>query len=237
MNVHKLQRISTIWLQQCKLRSRSLVLASGNSSSLFSKKIEQFKPRPNNQYICPFYINTRSISRTSWASSEKSSNKPNDLENQSVFQKFKKMSKDYWYVLVPVHVATSIVWFGSFYAMCKSGVDVAALLQTFGVSETYVEKLSNSDMGFYAMAYACYKIATPARYTVTVGGTTMTVKYLSDLGYLKTSNQVAEQFKEKADTITQDVKDMRDDIKDRHDKFKDEWADAWQKFAEKRRKK
>ena len=73
------------------------------------------------------------------------------------------MSKDYWYVLVPVHVATSIVWFGSFYAMCKSGVDVAALLQTFGVSETYVEKLSNSDMGFYAMAYACYKIATPAR--------------------------------------------------------------------------
>ena len=65
----------------------------------------------------------------------------------------------------------------------------------------------------------------------------MTVKYLSDLGYLKTSNQVAEQFKEKADTITQDVKDMRDDIKDRHDKFKDEWADAWQKFAEKRRKK
>ena len=76
------------------------------------------------------------------------------------------MSKDYWYVLVPVHLATSIVWFGGFYAMCKSGVDVAALLQTCGVSEAYVEKLSNSEMGYAALAYACYKIATPARYLI-----------------------------------------------------------------------
>ena len=69
----------------------------------------------------------------------------------------------------------------------------------------------------------------------------MTVKYLSDLGYLKTSNQVAEQFKEKADTITQDVKEIRDDLKDRHEKYKDalkdEWADAWKKFGQKKKKK
>lgn len=73
------------------------------------------------------------------------------------------MSKDYWYVLIPVHVATSIVWFGGFYVMCKSGVDVGAILQACGVSESYVEKLSNSDTGYYALAYACYKVATPAR--------------------------------------------------------------------------
>merc|ERR1712087_650725 len=121
--------------------------------------------------------------------------------------------------------------------MCKSGVDVAALLQTFGVSEAFVEKLSKSEMGYAALAYACYKIATPARYTVTVGGTTMTVKYLSDLGYLKTSHQVAEQFKEKADTIKQDVKDTVDDMRERQDKLKDEWSDAWHKFAQKRKKK
>ena len=74
------------------------------------------------------------------------------------------MFKDYWYVLVPVHVATSAVWFGGFYALCKSGIDVGAILQTFGASETYVEKLSNSEMGYFALAYACYKIATPVRY-------------------------------------------------------------------------
>merc|ERR1712079_870239 len=137
----------------------------------------------------------------------------------------------YLYMLLPRF------WFGGFYTMCKSGVDVTALLQTFGVSEAFVEKLSKSEMGYAALAYACYKIATPARYTVTVGGTTMTVKYLSDLGYLKTSNQVAEKFKEKADTISQDVKEDIQKWKDRNEKFKDEWTDAWQKFAQKNKKK
>ena len=74
------------------------------------------------------------------------------------------MFKDYWYVLVPVHVATSVVWFGGFYVMCQSGIDVGAMLQYFGASDAYVEKLSNSSMGYAALAYACYKLATPARY-------------------------------------------------------------------------
>ena len=73
------------------------------------------------------------------------------------------MTKDYWYVLIPVHVATSVVWFGGFYAACKSGVDVAAILQYCGASEAYVEKISQSSMGYAALAYACYKVATPVR--------------------------------------------------------------------------
>jgi len=196
-----------------------------------TKKNEQVHPIIN-IYKAP-YVSSREFSKSSSFLVEKQS----EEEKVSIFKKFKKMSKDYWYVLVPVHVATSLVWFGGFYAMCKSGVDVAALLQTFGVSDAYVEKLSNSEMGYAALAYACYKIATPVRYTVTVGGTTMTVKYLSDLGYLKTSNQVAEKFKEKADTISQDVKEDIQKWKDRNEKFKDEWTDAWQKFAQKNKKK
>ena len=31
-------------------------------------------------------------------------------EKIGIIKKFKKMMKDYWYVLIPVHVATSIVW-------------------------------------------------------------------------------------------------------------------------------
>ena len=65
----------------------------------------------------------------------------------------------------------------------------------------------------------------------------MTVKYLSDLGYLKTSHEVAEQFKEKADTMKQDVKDYTDDMRERQEKLMDEWSDAWHKFAQKRKKK
>lgn len=41
----------------------------------------------------------------------------NDLpeEKLGLFARFKKMSKEYWYVLLPVHVLTSTVWFGGFY--------------------------------------------------------------------------------------------------------------------------
>lgn len=36
-----------------------------------------------------------------------------------LFARFKKMGKDYWYVLIPVHVATSAVWLGAFYYTSK----------------------------------------------------------------------------------------------------------------------
>lgn len=37
----------------------------------------------------------------------------------SVFQRFKQMYKNYWYVLLPVHLVTSTFWFGGFYYMAK----------------------------------------------------------------------------------------------------------------------
>ena len=39
---------------------------------------------------------------------DKKENEPN--ENPGIVKRFKQMFKDYWYVLLPVHVATSIVW-------------------------------------------------------------------------------------------------------------------------------
>lgn len=52
-----------------------------------------------------------------------------------------------------------------------SGVDIAAFLEAIGAGEKLVEKLrnSNSTMGYIAISYALYKIATPVRYTVTLG--------------------------------------------------------------------
>lgn len=36
-------------------------------------------------------------------------------EKLTLYQRLKKMYKEYWYVLIPVHLATSSVWFGGFY--------------------------------------------------------------------------------------------------------------------------
>lgn len=37
----------------------------------------------------------------------------------SLFQRFKQMYKDYWYVLIPVHCFTSVFWAGGFYFAVK----------------------------------------------------------------------------------------------------------------------
>lgn len=52
-----------------------------------------------------------------------------------------------------------------------SGVDIVAILQWFDVGETLVQKLQkgNGTLGYLAVASAMYKIATPARYAVTLG--------------------------------------------------------------------
>jgi hypothetical protein len=41
----------------------------------------------------------------------------------SLFQRFKQMYKDYWYVLIPVHVVTSIGWTGIFYYSVKKYIN------------------------------------------------------------------------------------------------------------------
>jgi hypothetical protein len=71
---------------------------------------------------------------------------------------------------------------------------------------------------------------------VTVAGTTMTVKHLSDLGYLKTTNEVATEMREKKDNLAHDIREKREQYIDRREKFRDEWSAAWQKFASKRKK-
>jgi len=158
-------------------------------------------------------------------------------EKVSIVKKFKQMFKDYWYVLVPVHCFTSVFWFGGFYFMCKSGVDVPAVLEWFGTSPEYLEKLQNSNYAYYAMAYACYKVATPARYTVTVGGTTVSIKYLSEWGYLKSSSQIASNMKSKASNIKSKGDDLKDKLEDGYEKGKEKLEKGKERFQDKMKKK
>ncbi|XP_070149944.1 uncharacterized protein C18orf19 homolog A-like isoform X3 [Polyergus mexicanus] len=129
----------------------------------------------------------------------------------SVFQKMKQMTKDYWHILIPVHIITSIGWVAIFYIAIRNGVDIAQLLEYMSFSEKYIELVRNSSAGNWAITYALYKIFTPLRYTVTVGGTTMVIRYLNKLGYGKApfkasfKRQSAEPVRK---TITDTVKQM-----------------------------
>ncbi|KAL6263365.1 hypothetical protein P5V15_006160 [Pogonomyrmex californicus] len=119
-------------------------------------------------------------------SSDSDCEKPQTEQKKvSVFQKMKQMTKDYWHILIPVHVITSIGWVAIFYTAVRNGVDIVQLLEYINLSERYIDLVRNSNAGNWAITYALYKIFTPLRYTVTVGGTTMAIRYLSKLGYVK----------------------------------------------------
>lgn len=109
----------------------------------------------------------------------------NKTDKPSLWSRFKQMYREYWYVLVPVHIVTSIVWFGGFYYAATSGIDIVPLLESLGASERITKPLKTSGAGYVAVAYAMYKLATPARYMVTLGGTTFTITYLRRLGLIK----------------------------------------------------
>ncbi|VDM62601.1 unnamed protein product [Angiostrongylus costaricensis] len=50
-------------------------------------------------------------------------------EPKSLFGKIKYYLKRYWYIAVPAHIASSVLWLGSLYAVVKCGVDVVAFLR------------------------------------------------------------------------------------------------------------
>lgn len=106
-------------------------------------------------------------------------------EKLNVFQRYKKMFKEYWYVMLPVHIATSIVWFGSFFYLATCGVDVVPILEFLGLPESVISPLRKSGLNYIATASAMYKLATPARYTVTLGGTSIAIRMLVKRGLIK----------------------------------------------------
>ncbi|XP_066141906.1 uncharacterized protein C18orf19 homolog A-like [Euwallacea fornicatus] len=181
---------------------------------------------------CSSYNVTRYNSTTNRNTEEQGANK--DEKKLSLFQRFKQMYRDYWYVLVPVHLVTSAAWFGSFYYLASSGVDVPALLETIHVSDTIVNTMRNSSMGYVAIAYGLYKITTPVRYTVTLGGTTISITYLTKWGYIKPMpskerlkeiyaetkegmKETRENLMETVHNIQQTVKDTKEGIKEKKD--------------------
>lgn len=103
-------------------------------------------------------------------------------EKLSIYQRFKRTYKEHGKILVAVHVATSIVWYGSFYVAARSGIDIVPYLESAGFSEKIINPFRAGGLGDYALAYLMYKLATPARYTVTIAGTNMVIRLLRSRG-------------------------------------------------------
>lgn len=81
---------------------------------------------------------------------------------------------------------SSIYYFHLIYAfpffVLFSGLNIVPLLENWGFSEKVICPFRAGGLGDLAMAYLMYKLATPARYTVTLGGTNLVIRYLRNIG-------------------------------------------------------
>ena len=66
----------------------------------------------------------------------------------SSFTRLKQMIKDYWYIIVPVEIVTSIGWYGAFFFSLRSGVDIIELLTNLGVSQQTLRSASQLNIIF-----------------------------------------------------------------------------------------
>lgn len=139
------------------------------------------------------------------------------LQDKSIglVQRFKRTFKQYGKVMIPVHLVTSSVWFGTFYYAAMKGVNVVPFLEMVGLPESLVCLLRNSTSGNALTAYAMYKIATPARYTATLGGTSLSVQYLRKHGYLTTPPPVKEYIQDKMEETKEKLSGKMEETKER----------------------
>ncbi|NWJ08523.1 F210A protein, partial [Crypturellus undulatus] len=199
-------------------------------AALFASKKRVFSSQPaNTPHKVPEERNALTLAndKSQQSPAESVSSDPDPLQDKSIslFQRFKKTFKQYGKVMIPVHLLTSTVWFGSFYYAAMKGVNVVPFLELIGLPDSVVNILKNSQSGNALTAYALYKIATPARYTVTLGGTSITVKYLRKSGYMSTPPPVKEylqdRMEETKDKITEKMEETKDKITEKMEETKD----------------
>ncbi|KAK9513245.1 hypothetical protein VZT92_026794 [Zoarces viviparus] len=154
------------------------------------------------------------------------------LQDKSIglVQRFKRTFKQYGKVMIPVHLMTSSVWFGTFYYAAMKGVNVVPFLELIGLPESLVGLLRDSSSGYALTAYAMYKIATPARYMATLGGTSLFVQYLRKHGYMSTPPPVKEYIQDKMEETKEKLTGKMEETKDR---FSERMEETKELFSEK----
>ncbi|KAI1901562.1 hypothetical protein AGOR_G00035690 [Albula goreensis] len=147
----------------------------------------------------------------------------------SLIQRFKRTFKQYGKVMIPVHCVTSSMWFGMFYYAAMKGVNLVPFLEVIGFPEKIINLLESSQGGYALTAYAMYKIATPARYTVTLGGTSLSVKYLRKKGYMSTPPPVKDYLQDKMEATRERFSEKMEETKER---FSEKMEETKDRFSE-----
>lgn len=108
-------------------------------------------------------------------------------------------------------------------------------MEYYEFSETIIKPLRSS-LGHIAVAYFLYKVATPARYAVTLGGTTFAIKFLSQRGIIKpmlSRDQMVKIYQDKKLEMKERVADKKQEFKDKRQSLREKVEDKKQELREK----
>ena len=97
--------------------------------------------------------------------------------------------------------------------LCGSGVNILPLLRWLGAPDTVMSPFLVPGVGNAAVIYLMYKLASPARYAVTIAGTQLAVRFLRHRGYLRVG--LPEASGRKTDSLRSIVSDGRAKVKDK----------------------
>lgn len=87
---------------------------------IFQHNPQKYKV-PSKRFLYPqFHLDTPKCCIRYYSKKIDSGDESKEKEKKlSIFKRFKQLYRDYWYVLVPVHLVTSAGWFGGFYYLAK----------------------------------------------------------------------------------------------------------------------
>ncbi len=154
---------------------------------------------------------------------------PEPEKNLTIYQRFKETYKTHGKILVGVHVVTSVCWFGGFFAIVHSGIDVISFLEWLNVSEKLLGPVRSSAWVDFALAYLMYKLASPARYMATIGGTQLVVSRFRRTGRIPTlrdEDRLRNLAKEGQASIKEIAKDKREDLSQRYQNSRENLREA-----------
>ncbi|XP_062865415.1 uncharacterized protein C18orf19 homolog A [Trichomycterus rosablanca] len=215
----------------CGREARRVALLFQTQFSSPGRLVAQNQPGSGSRWICASssHLSSQKSSSGDGQLGPGESGDTDPLQDESIglVQRFKRSFKQYGKVMIPVHLLTSSVWFGAFYYSAMKGVNLVPFLEYVGFPEKLVKLLENSQSGYALTAYALYKIATPARYTVTLGGTSLSVKYLRKHGYMSTPPPVKEYLQGKMEETRGKISEKMEETKDRFSERMEETKDKF----------
>lgn len=170
----------------------------------------------------------------SLATTAKAPEEPEEPKKLSLYQRFKQTYKMHGKICIAVHLCTTVCWFTGFYAIIQSGIDVIGWLEWLEVSEKLLGPVRNSSFTNIALTYLMYKLASPVRYAVTIGGTQMVVKQFRKTGRipeLREEDRLRNLAKEGQASMKDMAKDRRENLSQQYHERK---ADLSQRYKERK---